>query len=393
MVSVPQIMISSTFFDLKQIRANLARFLSDEVGCRPLISEWPSFPVDPNVDTIENCRRRVELEADILLLIIGGRYGYVDSQSSRSVTNLEYLAARAKGIPVYTFVAKQVLSLLPVWKANKNADFSSVVDDPRVFAFIEEIRDVHKVWMSEFDLADEIVTALRWRLASLALQGARFARKTRDEREYATVSQLQGPALRLALERPAHWEYQLFAEVLIQELAMRRVLSERKRLGLSFGAYDWISDQNLQGWLQARGAELKCLLHAFHVLVNEEFQRAIGPPGQPGDLELLVFTARSLATLYQEAIEWSLRIRRTVGEDGMEEVVDSMQSFLDDLLSKISGFGPGILQKLEETKAAVARGEPGKARISLVLDLPGVEQASAAFTKLIDRAKKRQHGR
>src|SRR5215212_4040905 len=271
MISVPQVMISSTFFDLKQIRANLARFLSDEVGCRPLISEWPSFPVDPNVDTIENCRRRVELEADILLLIIGGRYGHVDSKSSKSVTNLEYLAARAKGIPIYTFVAKQVLTLLPVWKANKEADFSSVVDDPRVFAFIEEIRDVHKVWMSEFDLADEIVTAFRWRLAALALEGARFVRKTRDDREYAIVSQLQGPALRLALERPAHWGYQLFAEVLIQELAIRRALSERNRLGLSFGTYDWISDQNIRGWLHARGAEFKGLLHAFDVLVNEEF--------------------------------------------------------------------------------------------------------------------------
>jgi hypothetical protein len=46
-------MISSTFFDLKQVRADLARFLEKELGCSPLVSEWSSFPIDPDADTIE----------------------------------------------------------------------------------------------------------------------------------------------------------------------------------------------------------------------------------------------------------------------------------------------------------------------------------------------------
>src|SRR5690349_3760353 len=129
MAARPQVMISSTFFDLKQVRADLARFLSAEMGCTPLASEWPSFPIDPDADTIENCRRRVEQQADILVLVLGGRYGSVDSRSAKSVTNLEYLAARAKGIPIYAFVDRRVLTLLPVWRDNKNIDFSGAVDD------------------------------------------------------------------------------------------------------------------------------------------------------------------------------------------------------------------------------------------------------------------------
>jgi hypothetical protein len=138
--TVPQIMISSTFFDLKHVRADLGRFISEELGCRPLVSELPSFPIDPDVDTIENCQRRVEQDADILVLIIGGRYGFIDSRSAKSVTNLEYLAARAKGIPIYAFVDRRILAVLPVWHANKEGVFSGVVDDPLVFAFIEEVR-------------------------------------------------------------------------------------------------------------------------------------------------------------------------------------------------------------------------------------------------------------
>jgi hypothetical protein len=59
-MNAPAVMVSSTFYDLRQIRADLLDFLRDEVGYQPLLSEYVSFPIDPDVDTIENCRRRVE---------------------------------------------------------------------------------------------------------------------------------------------------------------------------------------------------------------------------------------------------------------------------------------------------------------------------------------------
>jgi hypothetical protein len=42
---------------------------------------------------------KVERNADVLVLVIGGRYGFVDEAGSKSVSNLEYLVARAKGYP------------------------------------------------------------------------------------------------------------------------------------------------------------------------------------------------------------------------------------------------------------------------------------------------------
>ena len=88
-------MISSTFYDLRQIRDDLRQFI-EGVGYRPLLSEHASFPIDPDATTIENCRRRVEQDADILVLVIGGRYGSIDATPNKSVTNLEYTSARHK---------------------------------------------------------------------------------------------------------------------------------------------------------------------------------------------------------------------------------------------------------------------------------------------------------
>jgi hypothetical protein len=115
----PYVMVSSTFYDLRQVRANLSKFISDELGYIPLLSELPSFPINPDLSTIENCRARVENNADIFVLIIGGRYGSIDDETNKSITNLEFLAARQKGIPINAFIERGILSVIPVWKKIK----------------------------------------------------------------------------------------------------------------------------------------------------------------------------------------------------------------------------------------------------------------------------------
>ena len=157
-------MVSSTFYDLRQIRDDLRQFI-EGLGYRPLLSEHPSFPIDPDATTIENCRRRVEQDADVLVLVIGGRYGSIDATPNKSVTNLEYTSARHKRIPIYVFIDPQVLALLPLWKRNQAADFSEQVDSPRLFEFIEHVRTIDAVWMNEFRIACDITDALRTQFA------------------------------------------------------------------------------------------------------------------------------------------------------------------------------------------------------------------------------------
>jgi hypothetical protein len=89
----PAVFISSTCYDLKQVRTDLKGFI-ELLGLEPVISEYDSFPIDPNLTAVENCLRTVEAKADIFVLIVGGRYGAVQDQG-KSVTNMEYLRASA----------------------------------------------------------------------------------------------------------------------------------------------------------------------------------------------------------------------------------------------------------------------------------------------------------
>lgn len=91
--SKPTVFISSTCYDLKQLRADLCKIIENEIGFEVLLSEYASFPLDPSLGTVDNCLRVVKERADIFILVVGARYGY-RNESGKSVTNLEYLSAR-----------------------------------------------------------------------------------------------------------------------------------------------------------------------------------------------------------------------------------------------------------------------------------------------------------
>ena len=101
----PTVFISSTCYDLKQIRSDLKNVIENDLGFEVLLSEYSSFPIDPSLGTVDNCLRVVQERADIFILIIGNRYGY-QTDNGKSVTNLEYLRAKEKGIPIYAFMER-----------------------------------------------------------------------------------------------------------------------------------------------------------------------------------------------------------------------------------------------------------------------------------------------
>ncbi len=146
----PVVFVSSTCYDLKQVRTDMKEFFERNYGFEAMLSEFDSFPIDPCVGTFENCLSNVDQCADVFVLIVGNRYGYV-LDSGKSITNLKYLHAKAKGIPMYVFVSTQIYNTLPIWRANRSGDFSSVVDSSKIFEFVSDIYDECRQWIYTYE--------------------------------------------------------------------------------------------------------------------------------------------------------------------------------------------------------------------------------------------------
>jgi len=76
-MSKPRVFISSTYYDLKHIRAALENFI-ESLGFEAILSEKGDIAYSPDKPLDESCYREVS-NSDIFILIIGGRYGSASS--------------------------------------------------------------------------------------------------------------------------------------------------------------------------------------------------------------------------------------------------------------------------------------------------------------------------
>jgi uncharacterized membrane protein len=290
------------------------------------------------------------------------------------------LAARSKGIPVFIFVEKNVLALINVWKGNPSADFSSVVDDTRVLAFIDQVRSIDKVWTFEFETAQDIVNTLRIQFGYLMQEGLQWRFKLRTTDDFP-IHYLTGESLRQALEKPPYWEYRLFTSSLADQIAACKDIRREYNLELVFGVSENVSADQLLEWFLPRIHELEGIITALTKLVNETAREAFGPDGKPGDAELIAFATRKIGQAYREAIEWALRVRRATVDEALLDVKHELSQFSADVIHKIEKLGPEITTKLDDALASLKPGDHPVVQIKFEITLPNADQFSQALKK------------
>lgn len=164
----PRVFISSTFFDLKQVRADIDRFIK-EVGYEPVRNEAGNIPYGKDEKLEEYCYKEIS-DIDILVGIIGGRYGSESQYQPYSISQIEIKTAIEQQKQVYLFIEKNVLAEYQTYlinKGNKSVKFK-FVDSAKIYDFIQEIELLPKNNVIQgFETAQEIVLYLKEQWAGL----------------------------------------------------------------------------------------------------------------------------------------------------------------------------------------------------------------------------------
>lgn len=342
-------MISSTYYDLKQIRADIEDFLSDKLGYNTLLSESHNFPIEPDNDTLQNCLLKVNELADIFILVVGGRYGSIEINSQKSITNLEYLAARKKGIPIYIFVSKHILNTLPLWKDNPDTDFSSIVDNNKLYNFVSSIQDEEKHWVFPFETAQDIIKTLKPQLSYLFNKSLKIKRQLDGNLYFKKLQDLSPSAIKIILEEKKAWEYYLFFQILSDEIEKYSDSIKEYNSNIVIGISEYISANNFSKWQDTRIQEMFTLLESADTLINKCLNEALGPKGESGNPMNISWSAKVLCKILMELINWSLRIRRTILEEPFTELIPVMYSLTRENIEKIIEYPQISIQKLNDT--------------------------------------------
>lgn len=378
-----KVFLSSTCYDLKQIRSDLFDFFID-FGFSPILSEYPNFPIDPDKNAIENCIENVKNNTDIFILVIGNRYGSQISDG-KSITNTEYIYAKKLGIPIYIFIYKPVLNIIPVWEKNKNGDFSEIVDSTKIFEFIRTIRETDNKWCFDFEKAQDIISTLRIQLSHLFKETLKLQRRFNSGLP-DFYSELSSDAINLLLKKEEHYETLFFAQCLEDELHKFENLKNDLDYQIRFASKENIDDEiKLLQWLERNITSLKNYSTSADNLMNIAFQKYYGDPGVPSDLKGLYYVACRLAKTFQELLDWNNTVMSTTMSDDFIVLRDNFAQYTVDSALKIWGFPIMIKTGINKALESIANEINGPHEIEITLKLDIDQLAKENFTKEMER--------
>ncbi len=350
------IFVSSTCYDLSQIRVDISEFIENS-GHNPILSEFENFPITPELNTIENCIKIVKENADILVLIVGNRYGNV-IENGKSITNNEFLVAKQKGIPIFCFIDKSTLNALNFWKKNKDADFSHIVDNTEIFEFISSIRENSKIWTFPFEKAQDIIRTLKIQLSYLFKDSLK-AKSIIDEKisDFFKLN-LSSKALKIIVEEDTMFEYMFLAQVFIDEIQKKEFLKNDIEYSILIEPKHIVNDlYDIPNWAQERIATAQNIVGGFSSLVNNALLKFLNEPGKPADLKGLYYTAMKYAQLYESLLNWSIETRSTYIEESYNHVKMDLSELVLKPSDQIWEFPFKIKKQLEKVKEKVLNGE------------------------------------
>ncbi len=177
----PRIFVSSTYYDLKHIRASLEAFIHS-FGYEPVLFESGDIGFSHEKPLDESCYNEIK-NCHMQILIIGGSYGSPESGvvlteeekkdqyfKFNSITKKEFEVANSRKIPIYFFVENSVLSEFATYKKNKlvkNINYASV-SSVNIFQLIEEIYALHNGnYIKGFSKFEDISSWLKYQWAHL----------------------------------------------------------------------------------------------------------------------------------------------------------------------------------------------------------------------------------
>lgn len=170
-MAAPRVFISSTFYDLKQVRNVIGNFIRD-IGYEPVMHERSGVAYTQNAPLENDCYAELS-SCDIIVCIIGNHFGTKSNINDFSITMNEIRNAIKTQKKVYVFVANDVYIENRTYLRNKDSGSfkSAYTDDLKIHEFLADLQaTVTNHVISPFDTADQIVETLKKQFAGL-LQG------------------------------------------------------------------------------------------------------------------------------------------------------------------------------------------------------------------------------
>lgn len=338
------IFVSSTCYDLSQIRKNLRDSISGW-GHNPILSEQNDFPIDPQIDNWENCINAVKNYADIFVLIIGEKYGST-GEAGKSITNTEYLTAVQKGIPIYTFTSKRMVTLLDAWKLNPSAKLSNDVDNNKVFEFIDDIRSKSGRWNFVYESAQDIIDTLRKQLSILFRNSLELRKKIVTSPYKDLYSKISNKALNVIMKKEESFDIKFFMQVMLDGINDCRDYKNDYQYSIILNPLQERRNyDDFFNWIDRKLDELESYIDSIHKL-SDAFKVFYKENDEDSDLRGLHYVARTYVEFYVKLLKWGTSVKGMIVPDECKKVMVVLSDIPSSIVNEMEKYPMEAMKKI-----------------------------------------------
>lgn len=380
------IFISSTCYDLSHLRANINDFIKDS-GHNPILSEYNSFPVSPDLTAVENCIKNVKENADILVLIVGNRYGRI-IETGKSITNTEFLTAKQKGIPIFCFIDKSMLTTLGVWKDNKNADFSRIVDNNKIFEFIDDIRTKRNLWVFPFEQSREIIETLKNQLSYLFKDSLKIKNIFDKNIDDFFKINLSEKCVKILIDKNDYYEMEFLCQTLKDEIEKKEFLKNDIQYSILVEPKHFINDlQELSNWGANRANSLLIIIENLSNLIPVII-KFVNEAGQPSDIKGLYYASVKYSQIFEQLLIWMIEVKSTYITQEFSDLKIHLADMASNVVDQLWNYPIELKNTLDNIiKENLLGNNIDKLELNLKLEIN--KEAQLKFNKKIEEIKRR----
>lgn len=163
-----RVFVSSTYYDLHHVRNDIYTFIMG-MGYEPVMHDKGGIPYTQQTTLEESCYTELQT-CDIVVCIIGNKYGTESMQGNYSITMEELKTAIKARKKVYTYIVKDVYIENQTYEKNKDTGTfkPAFADDIRIHEFISELKStVKNSPIQSFESVSDIVTNLKSQFSGL----------------------------------------------------------------------------------------------------------------------------------------------------------------------------------------------------------------------------------
>lgn len=166
-MAAPRVFISSTYYDLRHVREDIGNFIKS-MGYEPVMHDRGGVTYAQSETLEKSCYNELQT-CDIVVCIIGNKYGTQSQDSNLSITMTELTSAIKARKKIYIYILKEVYYENRTYLLNKDNGFNPAsVDNIKIHEFIAEIKgNVKNHPIEPFENISDITDNLRKQFAGI----------------------------------------------------------------------------------------------------------------------------------------------------------------------------------------------------------------------------------